>query len=299
MKVVLIIGAGSGIGGAIADRFAKGGDNDDYHVCLIRRSNSKGLHDAVQRINNKYNSNNNHPEATTSSRPIASGYLVDITKPGNSIKTLIDKIENEIGPICVCVYNIGAQFGIKTLEETTMKEFKLGWKLGTQGLFRIAKCLLPRMVKRRHHHQEEGRGGTLLVTSSTASVRGNYGQISHTAAMAGRRMICQALNAEFASKGVHVVHVVIDGPVHSPDTLGKMMGRGKFQDFIESRKGEIIDPKAVAETYWHLAHQLKSTWTFELDIRSCVDIPWWNDGATTTSSNVVPRRSTALPVSKL
>ena len=65
----------------------------------------------------------------------------------------------------------------------------------------------------------EKRGkGTMIVTSAT-SVRGNAGQHSlKAAAMGGRRMLCQTLNAEFGPKGIHVAHVVVDGPVRSPDT---------------------------------------------------------------------------------
>lgn len=63
----------------------------------------------------------------------------------------------------------------------------------------------------------EARGkGTILVTSSTAAMRGNGGQHSHAAAMGGRRMLCQTLNAECAAKRIHVVHIVIDGAVDAP-----------------------------------------------------------------------------------
>lgn len=94
-------------------------------------------------------------------------------------------------------------------------------------------------------------------------------------------MLCQSLNAEFASQGVHVAHIVIDGPVDAPDTLGKMLG-DRFAAFKE-HKGEdgLIDPAAVAETYWHIAHQPRSAWTFETDIRPYRDVPWWNDNPTT------------------
>ena len=68
----------------------------------------------------------------------------------------------------------------------------------------------------------EARGtGTILVTSATAAVRGNAGQHSHAAAMGGRRMLCQTLNAEYASKGIHVAHIIVDGAVDAPDTLEK------------------------------------------------------------------------------
>ena len=94
-------------------------------------------------------------------------------------------------------------------------------------------------------------------------------------------MLCQSLNAEFAPQGVHVAHIVIDAAVDAPDTLGKMVG-DRWDAFKES-KGEngLVDPAAVAETYWHLAHQPRSAWTFETDIRPWRGTPWWNDNPTT------------------
>ncbi|CAB9519486.1 dehydrogenase reductase [Seminavis robusta] len=179
---------------------------------------------------------------------------------------MIAEIESTIGPIQVAVYNLGAQIGHKSLVETSHKTFELGWRLGTFGLFRLSKCLLPRMVQRHN--------GTLLVTSATAAIRGNPGQHSHAAAMGGRRLLCQSLHAEYAHQGIHVVHIVVDGPVLAPDTLGKMLGPQKFASLQSSRL--LIAPKAVAETYWHLAHQPPSARTFELDLRSQQDVPWWN-----------------------
>jgi NAD(P)-dependent dehydrogenase (short-subunit alcohol dehydrogenase family) len=126
----------------------------------------------------------------------------------------------------------------------------------------------------------EARGkGTILVTSATAAMRGNGGQHSHAAAMGGRRMLCQTLNAEFSSKGIHVAHIVIDGAVDAPDTLGKMLGPEKFQQLRETRGNEhdgLMLPTQIAETYLHLAQQHRSTWTFEIDLRAFSDRPWWN-----------------------
>ena len=67
-------------------------------------------------------------------------------------------------------------------------------------------------------------GGTFLVTSATAAVRGNAGQHSTRQPMGGRRMLCQSLNAEYAEKGIHVVHILVDGAVDAPDTLGENVG---------------------------------------------------------------------------
>jgi NAD(P)-dependent dehydrogenase (short-subunit alcohol dehydrogenase family) len=189
----------------------------------------------------------------------------------NTIEERVAAVEAEIGPIEVVVYNLGAQIGDRALADTSAKAFEVGWRMGTFGLFRLASAVCPRM---------EARGkGTILVTSSTAAMRGNRGQHSHAAAMGGRRMLCQSLNAEFAPKGVHVVHIVIDGAVDAPDTLGKMLGTVRFAQLRETRGNQhdgLMLPAQIAETYLHLAQQHRSTWTHEIDLRSFSDRPWWN-----------------------
>jgi hypothetical protein len=88
-------------------------------------------------------------------------------------------------------------------------------------------------------------------------------------------MLSQTLNAEFAAKGVHVAHIVIDGLVDAPDTLGPE----RFQSLRERKgleKDGLLVPTAIAETYYHLAIQHRSAWTFELDLRAHSDRAWWN-----------------------
>ena len=115
------------------------------------------------------------------------------------------------------------------------------------GLFRVAKTLCPLMAER-------GKG-TILVTSATAAMRGNKTQHSHAAAMGARRMLCQSLNAEFSSQGIHVAHIVVDGAVDAPDTLGKILGPELYQKMRETKGMEhdgLILPEKIAETYFHL-----------------------------------------------
>ena len=252
--VFLVIGAGAGIGGHTAKRFAAGG----FHAVLARRSDEEGLATLVGEIEDAGGS--------------ASGTLLNASDDG-SIEELVERVERDIGPIDTALYNLGAQIGNRALEDTPHRTFELGWRLGCYGLFRLAHAMFPAMVER-------GKG-TLIVTSATAAVRGNAGQHSHAAAMGGRRMLCQTLNAEFAPKGIHVAHAVIDGPVDAPDTLGKMLGTS-FEAFKDHKGADgVLDPAGVAETYWHLAHQPRSTWTHELDLRPWTDVPWWNDNPAT------------------
>ena len=189
----------------------------------------------------------------------------------DSIEERIAAVEAEIGPIEVVVFNLGAQIGDRSLRDTSYKAFEMGWRLATFGLFRVASTVCPLM--------EERGSGTILVTSATAAVRGNAGQHSHAAAMGGRRMLCQTLNAEFGPKGIHVAHILIDGAVDAPDTLGKMLGPEQFQQLRETRGMEndgLLLPSRIADTYFHLAQQHRSSWTHEIDMRSFSDRPWWN-----------------------
>ena len=250
--VCLVLGAGAGIGGTVAKKFAKEG----FHSCLCRRSDQKGLDQLVSDIEQEGGS--------------ATGYLINAIED-NVLEELILKIEKDIGPIEVLVYNLGAQTGMKLLNETSFKEFEWGWRMADLGLFRVAKVLMPIM--------EERNAGTFLVTSATAAMRGNKNQHSHAAAMGGRRLLCQTLNAEFASKGIHVVHIVVDGMVDAPDTLGKMLGEELFQQLRETQGMEhdgLILPTSVADTYYYLYQQHRSAWTHEIDIRAFSDIAWWN-----------------------
>ncbi len=250
--VCLVMGAGAGIGGSVGKRFAAGG----YHSVLCRRSNQEGLDRLVADIETDGGA--------------ATGVLLNAVEEG-SIENLVESIERDTGPIDVVLFNLGAQIGDRSLADTSYKAFELGWRLATFSLFRLASVVTPHMEARGH--------GVMLVTSATAAVRGNAGQHSHAAAMGGRRMLCQTLNAEFAPKGIHVAHILIDGPVDAPDTLGKLLGPERYRALRQQRgleKDGLLVPSKLAETYFHLAHQHRSAWTHELDLRPWSDRPWWN-----------------------
>ena len=250
-KTCLVIGAGAGIGGTVGKRFAEGG----YHTALCRRSDVDGLNGMV--------------EDFKASGLSASGHLLNAVDDG-ALESVIEEVE-AIGPIDTVLYNLGAQIGNRSLDDTPLKTFELGWRMACFGLFRVAKVLVPLMIERGH--------GTILVTSATAAMRGNSGQHSHAAAMAGRRLLCQTLNAEYAAQGLHVVHILVDGAVDAPDTLGKMLGAERFEALREAKgrdKDGLLLPEKMAETYFHLAQQHRSAWTHELDLRAYSDLAWWN-----------------------
>ncbi|WP_063629430.1 SDR family NAD(P)-dependent oxidoreductase [Bradyrhizobium sp. WSM2254] len=266
-KVALVLGAGRGIGGHVAKRFAAGG----YHAVLVRRSNSAALDELLTDIRDAGGA--------------ATGFLINAAEEG-TIEHTIESVEETIGPIEVGLFNLGAQIGNRSLADTPYKTFELGWRLANFGLFRFASALIPRMEQR-------GRG-CLLITTATSAVRGNAGQLSHGAAMGGRRMLAQSLNAEFSSKGIHIANILVDGPVESPDTLGRVLLKGEAFEKLLKEKGngrdELIIPAQLAETYWHIAHQHRSCWTHEIDVRPFKTSPWWNSNFGADLSEVAPER---------
>ena len=147
--VCLIIGAGAGIGGCVAKRFAGGG----YHVVLSRRSDQQGLDLLIQEIQQQGGT--------------ASGRLANAVEVG-VIETLVAESE-KLGAIEVVIFNLGAQIGTRSLAETSLKQFELGWRMACLGLFRAAQAAMPGML-------QKGKG-CFLVTSSTAAMRGNEGSI--------------------------------------------------------------------------------------------------------------------------
>ncbi|MEO0700096.1 MAG: SDR family NAD(P)-dependent oxidoreductase, partial [Pseudomonadota bacterium] len=122
--VCLVLGAGAGIGGNTAARFAKGG----YHVVLARRSDEEGLNRLIAGI-----------EAEGGS---ASGALINAVDDG-TIEELVEATERDIGPIEVAVFNLGAQIGNRPFFDTPHKTFELGWRMTTYALFRLAQAMLP------------------------------------------------------------------------------------------------------------------------------------------------------------
>ncbi|HCD17232.1 MAG TPA: short-chain dehydrogenase [Rhodobiaceae bacterium] len=251
--VCLIIGAGAGIGGNVGKKFAKEG----YHTVLVRRSDEAGLNKLVADISAAGDS--------------AVGRLLNAAQE-DAIENLIVDIEQNEGPIEVVVFNLGAQFGDRTLEETTYKLFELGWRMTSFALFRVAKTLAPIMEARG--------GGKILVTSATSAMRGNAGQHAHAAAIGGRRLLCQTLNAELSVKGIHICHIYIDAMIEAPDTLGRLVGEEIYEKLLAEKangKDEMVIPEKVADTYYHIAHQHRSAWTSEVDIRPFSEQPWWNN----------------------
>jgi NAD(P)-dependent dehydrogenase (short-subunit alcohol dehydrogenase family) len=231
----LVVGAGDATGGAIARRFAREG----YAACVTRRTADK-LAPLVERI---------RAEGGT-----AHGYASDARKESDAV-ALVDRIEREVAPIEVAVFNIGAnvRFGIA---ETTERVYRKVWEMGALAGFLMGREVAKAMVPR-------GRG-TILFTGATASVRGSAGFAAFAGAKHALRALAQSMARELGPQGIHVAHVVIDGAIDTRFIAENFPAR-----YALKAEDGILDPEAIAENYWQLHRQPRSAWTHELDLR-----PW-------------------------
>jgi len=98
--------------------------------------------------------------------------------------------------------------------------------------------------------------GAILFTGATSSVRG--AALAFSSAKFAVRGLAQALARELWPKGIHVAHVVIDG------IIGEPQGRNTS---LAAAREPLLDPDAIADTYWKLVTQDKSAWSLEVDVR--------------------------------
>ena len=235
--VCVVIGAGEGVGQAVARAFAA----DGHPVCVTRRARNLAQLDALI-------------DGIRSAGGQAHAFGVDARSEQETV-ALFDRIEREIGPIGVVVFNIGAnvQFGIR---ETTARVFTKVWEMACFAGFLAGREAARVMVPRG--------AGTILFTGATASVRGREGFAAFAAAKHGLRALAQSMAREFGPQGVHVAHVICDGSIDGVFIRERV---GDTTDLL--RDDAILKPDDIAQAYLWLHRQPRSAWSHEIDLR-----PW-------------------------
>jgi len=231
--VCLVVGAGDFTGGAIAKRFAREG----FVACVVRR-HADQLASLVEEIERE------------GGRAI--GYGVDARQESEVVE-LVDRVEREVGPIEVAVFNIGANVHFSILE-TTARVYRKVWEMAALAGFLTGRECGKRMVER-------GRG-TILLTGATASVRGSSGFSAFASAKHALRALSQSMARELGPKNIHVAHVLIDGAIDT-EWIHENLPRAAELKEVDG----LLDPDAIAENYWHLHQQPRTAWTLELDLR--------------------------------
>ena len=180
-KVALVVGAGPGLGAALARRFAEGG----YSVAVARRR-SDDIADLAEEIGGK-------------------AYACDAADHG-SVAALFEGIGADLGTPTLVSYNAGA-YSPGSVLEITPEEFERCWRIGCLGGFNVGQAAARGMV--------ETGGGTILFTGATAALRGGKGFANLAVGKFGLRALAQSMARELGPQGVHVAHLIIDGQIAS------------------------------------------------------------------------------------
>jgi NAD(P)-dependent dehydrogenase (short-subunit alcohol dehydrogenase family) len=234
-QACLVIGAGDDTGAAVGRAFAREG----MIACLVRRGrHAEALEELAQSIRDEGGESIALPaDARIEEEMIA----------------LVDKIETEVAPLEVAVFNIGANVNF-SITETTARVYRKVWEMGSFAGFLMGREVARRMLER-------GRG-TIICTGATASIRGGQGYAAFAGAKAALRSLAQTMARELGPKNIHVVHTIIDGAIDSVFIRDNVPEVDKLRE-----QDRILNPTDIARNYVMLHKQPRTAWTHELDMR--------------------------------
>jgi short-subunit dehydrogenase len=165
------------------------------------------------------------------------------------IEATLATVGQQMGAPSVLVHNaVGGAWG--SFLEIDPKVLNANFQVNTMALLHLARRLAPAMV-------EAGKGA-IVVTGNTSALRGRANFAGFAPTKAAQRILAEAMARDLGPKGVHVAYVLIDAVIDVP------WARKRYPETPDSF---FIKPAAIADEVWHVAHQDKSAWSFNVEIR--------------------------------
>jgi len=175
-------------------------------------------------------------------------YPCDVTEEAALERTL-GAIRADLGTPTVLVHNaVGGAFG--NFLEIDPEVLNRNFQVNTMALLHLARRLASAMVAAGE--------GAIITTGNTSAVRGKAAFAGFAPTKAAQRILAESIAREVGPKGVHVAYVMIDAVIDLEWT--RRMFPNAPDDFF-------IKPAAIAEEIWHVAHQDRSAWSFNVELR--------------------------------
>jgi NAD(P)-dependent dehydrogenase (short-subunit alcohol dehydrogenase family) len=234
-RAALVLGVGPlrGLGAALARRFA----DEGLQVFIAGRSAAKLASVA---------------DAIAESCGMAFPVIADATVEAD-VQRLFERATEDGRVLELAAYNVDSNIPAPLLD-TDVDTFTTLWRQNCLGAFLFGREAVKHMLKQQR--------GTLIFTGATGSLRARPPFTAFAAAKAGVRALAQGMAREFGPQGIHVVHAVIDGVIDGE------RARGQFPAFVAAKGQDgLLQPEAIAETYWQLHRQHPTAWTHEIDLR--------------------------------
>lgn len=227
----IVLGMGPATGASVARRFAREG----YAVAVAARR-AETLEPVVADIEK------------------AGGKALAIPTDATdeaAVVELVARANKDLGPLAVAVYNASGRVKGSILDLKT-DDVVAAWKAACLGGFLLGREAARSMVPRAR--------GTIIFTGATAGMRGGAQFAGFAMGKFGLRALSQSMARELAPQGIHVAYVNIDGQIHT-----------QRQAHLASDRppDAMLEPDQIAECYYQLHNQHRSTWTQEMDLR-----PW-------------------------
>jgi NAD(P)-dependent dehydrogenase (short-subunit alcohol dehydrogenase family) len=180
----------------------------------------------------------------------AAAHACDAADAGN-VARLFEAVEAAQGAPDVVVYNAsGRERGPLVDLDPANVQRAIG--ISAFGGFLVAQQAARRMLPR-------GRGA-ILLTGATAGVKGFALSAAFAMGKFALRGLAQSMARELSPQGIHVAHFVIDGGI-----------RSAARPVPADKPDSMLDPDAIAETYWHVLQQHRSAWSWEVELRPWVE----------------------------
>lgn len=175
-------------------------------------------------------------------------YQCDVSDPEALIKT-IDSVGKELGNPSVVIHNaVGGAFG--NFLEVDLTVLEHNFQVNTMALMQLGQLIAPNMI--------ENGNGAIICTGNTSAYRGKAGFSGFAPTKAAQRILAESMARYLGPKGIHVAYVAIDAVIDLEWT------RKRNPDAPDDY---FCKPDDIAGEVWHLAHQPKSAWSFDTQIR--------------------------------
>lgn len=175
-------------------------------------------------------------------------YPVDVADTAGFDQAL-DRIFAEFGPPDVVIHNaVGGVFG--NFMQIDPAKLQQNFQVNVMALLQLARRVAPHMI--------ETGAGAIIASGNTSALRGKSNFAGFAPTKAAQRILAESIARELGPKGIHVAYVVIDAVIDVPWTRAARPDAP--DDFF-------IRPSDIADEIWHVAHQPRSAWSFNVEIR--------------------------------
>ena len=178
----------------------------------------------------------------------STGYVCDVSDEA-TVNAVVARVKEEMGAPEILIHNaVGGAFG--TFLEIEPEVLANNFQVNTMGLLYLARAVAPDMI-------EAGKG-VILASGNTSALRGKPRFAGFAPTKAAQRILAESMARTLGPQGVHVAYIVIDAVIDLEWT------RKMFKDKPD---GYFIQPSAIADTAYHIAHQDRSGWSFNVEVR--------------------------------